>query len=270
MQSDWIAEELYPSHLGLDILILTGHKRMSVPTASRLSYSITEDQMLAAFDASTARPLRCPRIVPVPAKVKARNAQASLLEDLADNNLQKIADLERQHEQNTMALHDVAQGGCSGRRSQRVIGSDRHAIHLALQVQQERYKHEQEHANEVFRGFVPLYLNSANMHRANCTNLGASAVVDGCNCQQTQLDHFPRFWRSRAASAHYNEATVDKAFISAAPDTVYIPPAEHEKIVSHHADFVHFNKTPYNSPASPASPVLGPHIHLAYDADEDM
>jgi len=230
--------------------------------------------MLAAFDASTAQPLRYPRIVPVPAKVKARTAQETKLDDLAHKNLQKITDLERQHEQDTLALHNIAQGGWSGgaggRRSQRVIGSDRHAINLALQVQQQRYEHEQEHVNEVFRGFVPSCLNSANMHHVNCTNMGASAVVDGCNCQQRLPDHFPRFWRSRAASTHYDEATVGKDLICCGPDALYIPPPGHANIISHHPDLVHFNKTPFCSPASPASPTPGTNIDSAYDADDDL
>jgi hypothetical protein len=245
-----------------------------ITAASRLSHFITEDQMLAAFDASTAQPLRCPRTVPVPAKIKASNAQENILDDLANNNRQKIADLESQHERDTTARHDAAESGASAgagmRRSQRVIGSDRRVLDLALQEQQERYEQEQEHANEVFRGFVPFYCNSANMHHANCTNKGTSAVVDGCNCQTKQLDYFPRFWCGRAASAHYDEATVHQDFIGAAADTLYIPPPEHANIMSHHADFVHFNKTPYNSPASPTSPVLGPNIDSPYDADEDV
>ena len=238
---------------------------------SLLSHYITEEQMLAAFAASKDQPLRCPRVVPVPAKTVAKTKQTIVLDALAVEDADAIADIEEQHEQNMAALYSFSMhtgGGSAPRRSLRVT-MDRTVVDAALDDQADKYEEQKAQAHEKYRGFVVAALNPWNMHAADCSSMGPSAVVDGCNCKQPLDGGFHRFWcGGRGPTVTFSESVLDAGVIGVGPDLVYRPPSDHAEIVSNHVDLVHFNKTPFNSLRFPGS--LCPNMELAYDGDEDV
>ena len=244
-------------------------ERMCV--VSLLSHYITEEQMLAAFAASNGQPLRCPRVVPVPAKTVAKNKHTAVLDTLALDDANAIADIEEQSEQNMAALHALSMqvgGGSAPRRSQRVGAMDRTVVDAALDDQADNYEQQKERAHEKYHGFVKAALNPWNMHARTCSNNGSTAVVDGCNCRQPLDNSFHRFWRGRGPVVTFRESVLDAGVIGVGPDLVYQPPLDHAEIVSNHVDLIYFNKTPFNSPDFAGSPCSD--MELADDDDEDV
>jgi len=240
------------------------------PVVSVLSHYITEEQMLAAFAASNAQPLWCPRVVPVLAKTVAKTKQTNALDALAEEDADAIADIEEQHEQNVAALYSLsmhAAGPGAPRRSRRMGGIDRTVVDAALDDQADKYEQQKAHAHEKYRGFVVAALNPWNMHSVTCSNMRSTAVLDGCSCKQPLQGIFHRFWRGCGPTVAYSESVLDAGAIAAGPDLVYRPPSDHAKIVSNHVDLVYFNKTPFNSPRCPGSPCSD--MEISYDGDED-
>ena len=254
---------------GNSTAILVPLKAESV--VSLLSHFITEEQLLAAFTSSNAKPQRCPRVIPMPAKTVAKNKQTEVLDELAFQNVTAIAELEEQHEHNAASMHNSVQstqGETARRVSRRVAVLDRTIINQALDVQEVVYQQQQTEAHEKYLGFVVAAMNPANMHAKHCHTKGKHAVLEGCSCKEPQEEGFHRFWCVSTPVAAYEDAVLNAGAILEGPDLHYEPPLSHAQIVSDHVDLIYFNKTPFNSPASTASPRCD--MELAYDGDEDV